>query len=70
MEIREESQKILIRDSDFVVSGSYNWLSFRGGEGQRYRHEDTLRVIDPAIVHEYFDEITKRFDIPDKLSKG
>ncbi len=69
-DLKNTHEKILIRDSDFVVSGSYNWLSFRGGEGQRYRREDALRVIDPVIVREYFDEITKRFDIPDKLSKG
>jgi hypothetical protein len=54
-------EKILIRDEDFVVSGSFNWLSFRGERGWRLRYEDALQVIEAAVIKEYFQEITSRF---------
>ncbi len=54
-------EKILLRDNDFVVSGSFNWLSFRGDRGRRFRYEDALQVTEPAAIEEYFMEITARF---------
>jgi hypothetical protein len=54
-------EKILIRDEDFVVSGSFNWLSFRGERGRRFRYEDALQVTEAGIVKEYFQEIASRF---------
>jgi PLD-like domain len=54
-------EKILLRDNDFVVSGSFNWLSFRGDWGRRFRYEDALQVTEPAVIEEYFTEITARF---------
>jgi hypothetical protein len=55
-------EKILIRDSDFVVTGSFNWLSYRGERGHGYRREDALRVTDPKTIEEYFRDITARFE--------
>jgi hypothetical protein len=55
-------EKILLRDNDFVVSGSFNWLSFRGDRGRRFRYEDALQVTEPAAVEDYFTEITARFN--------
>jgi hypothetical protein len=54
-------EKILLRDNDFVVSGSFNWLSFRGERGRHFRYEDALQVTEPAAIEEYFTEITARF---------
>jgi hypothetical protein len=54
-------EKILIRD-DFVVTGSFNWLSYTGGGGRDFRREDALRVTDPEIVEAYFRDITARFE--------
>jgi hypothetical protein len=54
-------EKILIKDSEFVVSGSFNWLSFRGDPRKKYRLEDALLVTDSGLIEEYFAEITKRF---------
>ncbi len=54
-------EKILLCDNDYVVSGSFNWLSFRGDKGRRIRYEDALQVSEPAIIDHYFTEITKRF---------
>ena len=55
-------EKILIRDGDFVVSGSFNWLSYGGERGRGFRREDALRLTDPATVEEYFRDITARFE--------
>jgi hypothetical protein len=54
-------EKILLRDKDFVISGSFNWLSFRGDNSRRYRREDALQVTEPAVIEEYFTEITGQF---------
>ena len=54
-------EKILIRDTTFVASGSFNWLSYKGERGRQKRYEDALMVTDPAIIEEYFREITSRF---------
>ena len=53
--------KILLRDRDFVVSGSFNWLSFRGDRNQPHRDEDGIQVTEPQLIEEYFSEITSRF---------
>jgi phosphatidylserine/phosphatidylglycerophosphate/cardiolipin synthase-like enzyme len=55
-------EKILIRDGDFVVSGSFNWLSYSGERGRGYRMEDALRVTEPTLVEDYFRDITARFE--------
>lgn len=54
-------EKILLRDTDFVVSGSFNWLSFRADPRKKHRHEDALQVTEAAAIDEYFSEITSRF---------
>jgi hypothetical protein len=54
-------EKILIRDSIFVASGSFNWLSYKGERGRQKRYEDALMVSDPTVIEEYFREITGRF---------
>ena len=55
-------EKILIRDHDFAVSGSFNWLSFKPTpKKSRYRYEDALLVSDPTVIEEYFADITGRF---------
>ena len=54
-------EKILMRD-DFVVTGSFNWLSYGGEGGKNFRREDALRVTVPEIVDAYFRDVTERFD--------
>lgn len=61
VDLQSTHEKILIRDNDFVVSGSYNWLSFGAERGKKYRHEDALLVTEAAAIDEYFTEITGRF---------
>jgi len=55
-------EKILLRDNEIVVSGSYNWLSFKANpRSKRRRQEDAIMVTDPGLIEKYFDEITARF---------
>ncbi len=54
-------EKILIRDNEFVVSGSFNWLSFGADRRKKFRYEDALLVTESATIEEYFNEITGRF---------
>ena len=61
VDLESTHEKILIRDHEFVVSGSFNWLSFGADRGKSYRHEDALLVTEAAAIDEYFNEITGRF---------
>lgn len=61
VDLESTHEKILIRDHEFVVSGSFNWLSFGAERGKKYRHEDALLVTESAAIDEYFNEITGRF---------
>lgn len=54
-------EKILLRDTDFVVSGSFNWLSFRGERGRRFRYEDAIQMSESTTIEEYFADLTGRF---------
>jgi phosphatidylserine/phosphatidylglycerophosphate/cardiolipin synthase-like enzyme len=55
-------EKILLCDKKYVVSGSYNWLSFKANlRSKKRRQEDALMVTVPEVVEKYFDEITSRF---------
>jgi hypothetical protein len=57
-------EKILLCDKEFVVSGSYNWLSFKANpRSKKRRQEDALLVTVPEVIEKYFDEITTRFSV-------
>lgn len=53
--------KVLVKDSDFFVITSFNWLSFKGDPSKPFREEWGTIVRDPAVVNEFYDEIMKRF---------
>ena len=53
-------EKILLQDSAFVVTGSFNWLSFRP-KGKRVRFEDAAQVMIPEFIEDKFQEIVARF---------
>lgn len=54
-------EKVLIKDDEFVVEGSYNWLSFRGDPDRKLRRERSLKVSDPAFVEKEFALFEARF---------
>ena len=53
--------KVLIKDSDFFVITSFNWLSFRGDPSKPFREEWGTMVRDPTLVDDFYSEIVKRF---------
>lgn len=53
--------KVLIKDAEFFVITSFNWLSFRGDPSKAFRDEWGTMVRDHAVVEEYYQEMMKRF---------
>lgn len=53
--------KVLIKDSDFFVITSFNWLSFRGDQSKPFREEWGTIVRDAKLVDEFYLEIMNRF---------
>ena len=48
--------KVLIKDDEFVISGSYNWLS-TGDDSKNL--EKSYLIIDKIIVNNEIDDINK-----------
>jgi len=53
--------KVLVKDSEFFVITSFNWLSFRGDPSKPFREEWGTIVCEPALVDEFYVEIIERF---------
>ena len=53
--------KILISDSQFEITTSFNWLSFRGARDRAFRNERGTLVSDPQKVDELYDSLLIRF---------
>lgn len=54
-------EKMLIKDDQYVVIGSFNWLSFKGDPKRRLRRERSLKVNDAAYVEKEFAPVEARF---------
>jgi phosphatidylserine/phosphatidylglycerophosphate/cardiolipin synthase-like enzyme len=54
-------EKMLIKDSDYVVYTSFNWLSFRGDPNKKLRHELGIKVTDPTYVEREYSLMLDRF---------
>ena len=55
--------KILIKDREFFVISSFNWLSFKGDPNRTFREEWGTLVAIPSVVDKYFDKMVQRFAI-------
>lgn len=53
--------KVLVKDSDFFVITSFNWLSFRGDANRTFREEWGTLVGVPELVEQFFSQISGRF---------
>jgi hypothetical protein len=53
--------KILIKDDDFAVVTSFNWLSFRGDPNKKLRDEQGVLIQNPVMVNQKFTELEPRF---------
>jgi hypothetical protein len=54
--------KILIKDRDFSVVSSFNWLSFKGDPSRTFRDEQGIKVQDRDFIDKKFAELLPRFD--------
>ncbi|MBN8903035.1 MAG: hypothetical protein J0H57_18560, partial [Rhodospirillales bacterium] len=54
--------KILLKDSEWFVVSSFNWLSFRGDPGRTFREEWGMFVGVSSVVDKYHDELLARFN--------
>lgn len=62
--------KVLIKDSEYFVITSFNWLSFRGDQSRPFREEWGTMVRDSALVDELYGEIITRFGEKADVNKG
>ena len=53
--------KILISDSQFAITTSFNWLSFKGASDRTFRDERGTLVSDSRKVDELYDSLLIRF---------
>lgn len=52
--------KVLLVDSQYFVTTSFNWLSFKGDPNQPMREEEGTLVEDAAAVDAYYDRLLPR----------
>jgi hypothetical protein len=54
--------KVLIKDEDFCVVGSFNWLSFSGDPTRTFREEWSTLVALPDVVSSFAAKVLERFN--------
>ena len=52
--------KVLISDRRFIVTTSFNWLSFRGDPNRTFRDEQGMFVAIPEFIDQRFDHLRRR----------
>jgi hypothetical protein len=62
-ELGDTHAKILIKDSEYYVVTSFNWLSFRGDPRLKFREEWGTLISIQENVDEFFSEIIERFPV-------
>ncbi|OBU50253.1 hypothetical protein A9K76_08580 [Stenotrophomonas maltophilia] len=55
--------KVLLVDSAYFVTTSFNWLSFRGDLNQPMREEEGTMVEDESAVADYYASLIKRLSV-------
>jgi phosphatidylserine/phosphatidylglycerophosphate/cardiolipin synthase-like enzyme len=53
--------KVLISDRNFIVTTSFNWLSFKGDPNRTFRDEQGTFVAIPDFVDQRFEHLVSRF---------
>ena len=53
--------KVLIKDSEFSATTSFNWLSFKGDPNRTFRDEQGVLVQDAQSIDAKFEELLRRF---------
>ncbi|WP_027582895.1 hypothetical protein [Bradyrhizobium sp. Ai1a-2] len=63
-------EKILIKDREYAVLTSFNWLSFKGDPTRALRLERGVCISEPEYVESEFVSLAPRFDAPAGRRKG
>ena len=58
-DFKNSHEKLLIKDDEYVIVGSYNWLSFEQERGSSYRRENALLVRDSRVISQHWGEFTQ-----------
>lgn len=66
---RHHHAKILVCDSQFAMTGSYNFLSFRG-DHRKVRDEQAILLRNPADIDDVVKDVMKRFFSPSPSPPG
>ncbi len=53
--------KVLIKDSEFSATTSFNWLSFKGDPNRRFRDEQGVLIHTAQSIDLKFEELLLRF---------
>ncbi len=61
-ELGDTHAKVLIKDNNYYVITSFNWLSFKGDPKKKFREEWGNYVKGPELVEKFKLEIEKRFN--------
>lgn len=64
MRLGDTHAKVLIKDSEFAVVTSFNWLSFRGDPHRKLRDEQGVLIQRADLVDQKFAELIGRFGSP------
>jgi hypothetical protein len=59
IKIASTHAKILLKDSEYYISSSFNWLSYRGDRGTQLRMEIGEKRDEPQVVNSRFRSITE-----------
>lgn len=62
LDMSNTHEKVLIKDSDYVITTSFNWLSFRGDPKRTLRYERGVFIAIPELVNEQFELLSNRFE--------
>jgi hypothetical protein len=56
--------KLLLMDSKFAIAGSFNWMSFNGDKGKKFREEISYMSTDGNFVDQEFEDYLQNFNAP------
>lgn len=62
MRVGDTHAKVLIKDSEFYVVTSFNWLSFRGDPNRTFREEWGTKVSLESQVNSYYEQLMQRLE--------
>jgi len=61
-------RKLIIKDNDYYIQGSFNFLSFNKEKGQKIANEESILI--PKKVQEKWDKVLSEYDINKGIING